>query len=79
MLLLTLFHLIPFSLPPPPPPPSPPSQPSPVSFAQVLDIALGAAEGLAYLHGFPEPIIHRDIKPQNILISDKYQVGTATG
>ncbi|GJP33009.1 hypothetical protein CLOM_g17584 [Closterium sp. NIES-68] len=39
----------------------------PLSLRQRLRLAQGAAEGLAYLHGFGTPIIHRDIKPANIL------------
>ncbi|CAI5462992.1 unnamed protein product [Closterium sp. Yama58-4] len=43
--------------------------PCPLSLRQRLRLAQGAAEGLAYLHGFATPIIHRDIKPANILVS----------
>ena len=32
-------------------------------------LGLGAAKGLSYLHhGLAEPLIHRDIKPDNILV-----------
>ncbi|CAI5498438.1 unnamed protein product, partial [Closterium sp. Naga37s-1] len=41
----------------------------PLSLRQRLRLAQGAAEGLAYLHGFATPIIHRDIKPANIMVS----------
>ena len=33
-------------------------------------LAVGTAKGLAYLHhGLTEPLIHRDIKPDNVLVS----------
>lgn len=38
-----------------------------------IHIALGIALGLAYLHGLDRPVIHRDLKSRNILISDSYQ------
>ncbi|CAI5459801.1 unnamed protein product [Closterium sp. Yama58-4] len=49
----------------------------PLSLRQRLRLAQGAAEGLAYLHGFETPIIHRDIKPANILVSADMQAKVA--
>ncbi|XP_037493970.1 cysteine-rich receptor-like protein kinase 3 [Jatropha curcas] len=41
---------------------------------QRFDIILGTAQGLAYLHEqFHVCIIHRDIKPNNILLDDDFQ------
>ena len=34
----------------------------------MVDVSLQSASGLAYLHTRQPPLIHRDIKPQNILI-----------
>ncbi|CAI6001513.1 unnamed protein product [Closterium sp. NIES-65] len=49
----------------------------PLSLRQRLRLAQGAAEGLAYLHGFDTPIVHRDIKPANILVSADMQAKVA--
>uniref|UniRef100_A0A0E0DXP1 non-specific serine/threonine protein kinase n=1 Tax=Oryza meridionalis TaxID=40149 RepID=A0A0E0DXP1_9ORYZ len=35
---------------------------------QRMKIALGAAKGLAFLHGGPKPVIYRDFKTSNILL-----------
>lgn len=37
-------------------------------------MALGVAEALDYLHnGCEEPVIHRDVKSSNILLSDDFE------
>ncbi|KAH9307982.1 hypothetical protein KI387_035893 [Taxus chinensis] len=39
-----------------------------------LKVAIGVAEALTYLHdGCPRPIIHRDVKSSNILLSEDYE------
>lgn len=46
-----------------------------LTFTQRLDIAIGIAEALRYLHSFTKPtIIHRDVKSETILLDDKFKV-----
>jgi len=46
----------------------------PVDEKQVLDIALQLCDVLTYLHNQTPPIIHRDIKPQNVILDDAGKV-----
>ncbi|CAI5993617.1 unnamed protein product [Closterium sp. NIES-64] len=46
-----------------------------LSLKQQLDILIGAAHGLAYLHSFG--LVHRDIKPANILLTQNMQAKVA--
>ena len=39
-----------------------------VSREQALDCAIAVAEKLVFLHGMNPPIIHRDVKPQNVVM-----------
>ncbi|XP_058112082.1 serine/threonine-protein kinase PBL35-like isoform X1 [Magnolia sinica] len=44
----------------------------PLPWSSRLKIALGAAKGLAFLHGGAEPVIYRDFKTSNILLDSEY-------
>ncbi|OMO66472.1 hypothetical protein COLO4_30550 [Corchorus olitorius] len=49
-----------------------------VSWEERLRIATDAAQGLEYLHyGCNPPIVHRDVKSENILLNDKLQAKIA--
>ncbi|GFY86937.1 protein kinase superfamily protein [Actinidia rufa] len=39
-----------------------------------IKIALGAAKGLTFLHGCPEPVIFGDFKTSNVLLDSEYNV-----
>ncbi|XP_061370683.1 probable LRR receptor-like serine/threonine-protein kinase At2g16250 [Gastrolobium bilobum] len=39
-----------------------------------LKIAIGAAEGLSYLHECSPPLVHRDVQASSILLDDKFEV-----
>lgn len=41
-----------------------------VAFTDAVSIMLDVAEGLNYLHGLKDPVIHRDLSSKNILIKD---------
>lgn len=40
----------------------------------IVDISLQLCDILIYLHGQKKPVIHRDIKPQNIILKDNGQI-----
>ncbi|CAN0918309.1 Serine/threonine-protein kinase PBL34 [Linum grandiflorum] len=44
----------------------------PLPWSNRIKIAIGAAKGLAFLHGGPEPVIYRDFKTSNILLDSEY-------
>ncbi|KAJ4754390.1 Protein kinase superfamily protein [Rhynchospora pubera] len=44
----------------------------PLPWSSRMKIALGAAKGLAFLHGGSEPVIYRDFKTSNVLLDAEY-------
>lgn len=45
-----------------------------VSEAQVVALCIKLCDILAYLHGLEPPVIHRDIKPQNVIVRENSEV-----
>ncbi len=37
---------------------------------EIVDLCIRLSEILAYLHSRPEPIIHRDVKPENVILGE---------
>ncbi|CAI7849267.1 unnamed protein product, partial [Closterium sp. NIES-53] len=53
-----------------------PGASQPLSLRQRLDVLIGVAKGLQYLHDFGT--VHRDIKPANILLDARMQAGSCS-
>lgn len=49
----------------------------PLSWDTRMKIIRGVASGLAYMHGLPTPIIHRDIKASNVLLDTDFEAHIA--
>lgn len=48
-----------------------------ISFLKKIDILFDIAKALSYLHSLDKPIIHRDIKPHNVLIDGNIKAKVA--
>jgi serine/threonine protein kinase len=49
----------------------------PVNAKLTIEIAMGIAQGMNYLHSLEKKIIHRDLKSHNILVNKNWQVKVA--
>ncbi|URE29140.1 STYKc [Musa troglodytarum] len=43
-----------------------------LEFKQRLAVAIGAAKGLAHLHGLSPPVVHKDFKTSNVLVDENF-------
>lgn len=48
-----------------------------MDYGMSVQFALDAAEGMKYLHNLKKPIVHRDLKSQNLLVNDDFGVKVA--
>jgi len=46
----------------------------PLPWSMIRKIALDVVKGMSYLHGCTPPLIHRDLKPHNLLVDDNWRV-----
>jgi serine/threonine protein kinase len=49
-----------------------------LTWAQRLSLAVDSARALTYLHGLSPPVVHRDIKSSNILITSQFRAKSKT-
>lgn len=42
------------------------------NFARIIDVALGIAKGVRYLHSLRPPVVHRDLKSANVLLTTSW-------
>ena len=49
----------------------------PLSWKMRLNMALGAAKGMLHLHSRSPPVVHRDLKSPNLLVTDNLRVKVA--